>query len=237
MTRPVIGTTVSRHSGWRIYPVLRATLWLAGARTVRWDSRRDADIDAVDALLVGGGDNISAEFYGGEIMPKSRLDPERDALERRLVIEAFEAGKPVLGICRGAQMINVALGGDLHQDAYGFHGAGDAPWTMLPRKTVHLEPASRLAEVTGPENMRVNALHSQAVAGLGEGLRVAARDEHGMVQAVERLSDPFVLGVQWHPEYLFYARRQRRIFRALIAAASACRDHAPQTEAVDEMPA
>ena len=237
MTRPVIGVTVSRRSGWRIYPVLRTSLRLAGARTVRWDSRRDADIDAVDGLLVGGGDDIGAEHYGGEIMVKSRIDPARDALERRLVTEAFEAGKPVLGICRGAQMINVALGGDLHQDAYGHHGAGDPPWTMLPRKTVRLEPESRLAELTGRQPMRVNALHSQAVNRLGEGLLVAARDQHGMVQAIERAADPFVLGVQWHPEYLFYARRQRRIFRALSVAALACRKDAPQTAAVDELPA
>lgn len=237
MTRPLIGVTVSRRSGWRIYPVLRASLRLGGARTVRWDSGRDVDIAAVDGLLVGGGDNISADLYGAEIIPKSRIDPDRDALEQRLVTQAFEAGKPVLGICRGAQMINVALGGDLHQDAYSHHGADSRPWTMLPRKTVHLEPGSRLAELTGPEEMRVNALHSQAVARLGEGLRIAARDDYDMVQAVERVLDPFVLGVQWHPEYLFYARRQRRIFRALIAAALAGRADLSQTGAVDQLPA
>ena len=218
---PRIGVTTSSRSGWRIFPLIALNLWLAGGRGVRWDTSRDADLDAVDGLIVGGGDDISPDLYEGAIVASARLDPARDALERRLVTEAMRAGKPVLGICRGAQMINVALGGNLHQDAYGHHSDSRYLRTILPRKSVDIAAGTILADVAGTATMRVNALHTQAVDRLGEGLRVAARDSGGMVQAIERTADPFALGVQWHPEHLFYARRQRAVFRALVGAAGA----------------
>ncbi|MGY6411806.1 MAG: gamma-glutamyl-gamma-aminobutyrate hydrolase family protein [Alkalilacustris sp.] len=219
--RPRIGVTMSRRSGWRVFPLVALNLWLAGGRGLRWDTARPADIADVDGLIVGGGDDISPELYGGQLVATARLDPDRDALERRLVLAALEAGKPVLGICRGAQMLNVALGGSLHQDAYATHPGSRYRRTVLPRKRVSVVADSLLARVAGDAPMRVNALHSQAVDRLGRDLRVAARDEGGMVQAIERSRDPFALGVQWHPEHLVYARRHRALFAALVAAARA----------------
>ena len=230
--RPVIGVTTSRRSGWRIFPLVRFNLRLAGADAVRWDTRRDAQIAAVDGIIIGGGDDISPDLYGGRLVTSARLDPERDTLERRLVAEAMAAGKPVLGICRGSQMLNVALGGDLEQDAYGTYTASERFWTILPKKRVAIEAGTRLAGLAGTAPMKVNALHSQSVCKLGDGLRVAARDTGGMIQAVERACDPFALGVQWHPEHLFYARRQQALFRGLVAAALAGRDHRSQVDAV-----
>ncbi|WP_408638456.1 gamma-glutamyl-gamma-aminobutyrate hydrolase family protein [Roseovarius salinarum] len=232
--RPLIGVTTSVRSGWRVYPVIAFNLFLAGGRGVRWDSRRDADIGAVDGLVVGGGDDISPELYQGGLVATARLDPARDDMERALVTEALAAGKPVLGICRGAQMLNVAQGGTLHQDAYANHAHSRYIRTILPRKDVVVARHTLLAEIAGPGAMRVNALHRQAVDGLGADLRVAARDAGGMVQAVERRADPFAVGVQWHPEYLIYARRQRALFRALVAAAAAGRDHRAQIPAAEE---
>jgi putative glutamine amidotransferase len=229
--RPRIGVTCSRRSGWRIFPLIAVNLWLAGGRGRRWDTAREADIDAVDGLIVGGGDDISPDLYQGQLVAAARLDPARDALERRLLLAALEAGKPVLGICRGAQMLNVALGGSLHQDAYAQYQGSRFRWTVLPRKSVQVEGHTLLAQVAGVEPMRVNALHTQAVDRLGTDLVVAARDEGGMVQAIERRVAPFALGVQWHPEHLFYARRQRALFAALVAAAAAGRT-SQQIEAV-----
>ena len=228
--RPRIGVTCSTRTGWRIFPLVAFNLWLAGGRGVRWDTARAADLGAVDGVIVGGGDDISPDLYQGRLVAAARLDPARDALERRLVLEAMQAGKPVLGICRGAQMLNVALGGGLHQDAYAQYQGSRFRWTILPRKTVRVAEGSLLAQVAGVAPMRVNALHTQAVDRLGAGLRVAARDEGGMVQAVERVAPPFALGVQWHPEHLFYARRQRALFAALVAAAAQTRT-ADQIEA------
>ncbi len=231
MRKPVIGVTTSRKSGWRIFPLVAFNVWLAGGRAVRWQAGHEADVADVDGIIIGGGDDISPDLYGGKLVTSARLDPDRDALEQRLVCDAFEAGKPVLGICRGSQMLNIALGGNLHQDAYGYYASSERYWTILPKKTVRVQPGTRLVEVAGPEDMVVNALHSQSVKDLGRGLQVAARDNGGMVQAIERVRDPFALGVQWHPEHLFYARRQRAIFQALVMAAKAKVEDAPQIEA------
>jgi len=219
MSRPLIAVTTSRRSGWRIFPLMWLNIRLAGGRAVRWVAGRPADVARVDGLVIGGGDDISPDLYGGQLVTAARLDPERDAMERALVRAAQAQGKPVLGICRGSQMLNVALGGTLHQDAYGIHTASDRRWTILPRKSICPEPGTLLAGLAGQQEMRVNALHSQAVDRLGTGLRVAARDRGGMIQAIEHPDPPFALGVQWHPEHLLYARRQRALFRALVRAA------------------
>ncbi|WP_407494230.1 gamma-glutamyl-gamma-aminobutyrate hydrolase family protein [Pseudooceanicola sp. MF1-13] len=234
MSRPLIGVTTSKRSGWRIFPLVALNVWLAGGKAVRWGAGRPADVSSIDGLIIGGGDDISPDLYGGEVVASARLDPARDALERRLVGEAQEQNKPVLGICRGSQMINIALGGTLDQDAYATYSDSRYYRTVLPRKTVRVLPDTRLIEHTGADPMKVNALHSQAVNKLGEGLRVAARDSGGMIQAIERVSDPFALGVQWHPEHLFYARRQRALFRALVAAAKAGKKSENQIEAAGQ---
>lgn len=232
MTRPVIGVTTSNRSGWRVFPLVAFNIWLAGGRAVRWGAGRDAEITEVDGVIIGGGDDISPDLYGGKLVASARLDPDRDDLEKCLIDKALSHGTPVLGICRGSQMLNVVLGGTLHQDAYGVYRGSRFIRTILPRKTVLIEPNTRLARLSGTQPMRVNALHTQAVDHLGDDLRVAALDEGGMIQAIERVVDPFAIGVQWHPEHLFYARRQRALFRALVVAASARREHAAQIPAV-----
>lgn len=232
MTRPVIGVTTSKRSGWRIFPLVALNVWLAGGRAVRWGVGRPADVATVDGIIIGGGDDISPDLYGGKLITSARLDPERDELECDLVRAAQVQNKPVLGICRGSQMLNIALGGTLNQDAYATYTSSERVWTVLPRKTVCIEPDTRLAGVSGEQPMKVNALHSQSVDCLGDGLRVAARDTGGMIQAIERVKEPFAIGVQWHPEHLFYAHRQMGLFRALVHAARAARQDDSQLDAV-----
>ncbi|MGR3320731.1 MAG: gamma-glutamyl-gamma-aminobutyrate hydrolase family protein [Pseudooceanicola sp.] len=231
--RPRIAVTTSRRSGWRIFPLVALNIWFAGGRAVRWGVGRPSDLKSVDGIVIGGGDDISPALYGGQIRAASRLDRRRDEMERRLVEEALARSMPVLGICRGSQMMNVALGGDLDQDAYATFTRSRRVRTILPRKSVRIEPETRLADLAGTEPMMVNALHSQAVRKLGGGLRVAARDGGGMVQAIERIRDPYMIGVQWHPEHLIYARRQRAIFRSLVAAARASAEDRAQLPEVD----
>ena len=229
--RPLIGVTTSARSGWRIFPLVALNLWAVGARAVRWGAGRPHDLDLVDGIIIGGGDDISPDLYGGEMGVSVRLDPARDALERDLACAAFERGIPVLGICRGAQMLNIALGGALDQDAWATYSEMKPIKTVLPRRHIRPVADSRLARIVGPEEMKVNALHTQAVSKLGRGLKAAARDLGGMVQAVERVEDPFALGVQWHPEHLIYARRQRAIFGALVRAGRARRESKQQVRA------
>ncbi|CAN0158723.1 unnamed protein product [Chrysoparadoxa australica] len=221
MRRPVIGVTTSTRSGWRIFPLVRFNLWLAGARVVRRTARSDVDLDRMDGVIIGGGDDISPELYGGALEMTARLDPDRDRMEHDIAVQALADGIPVLGICRGAQMLNIAAGGTLHQDAWSLYPDAQPIKTILPKREICVEQGSQLAARLGAKPMKVNALHTQAVNLLGENFRVAARDTNGMVQAIERCRDPFALGVQWHPEHLFYARRQRAIFRVLSEASQA----------------
>jgi putative glutamine amidotransferase len=156
-------------------------------------------------------------------------DPARDALETRLLAAALDRGLPVLGICRGQQLLNVHFGGSLHQDLRSFYVEDPETRTILPRKRVITEPGTRLAAVLGPET-RVNALHRQGVDTLGNGIRVAARDRNGIVQAIEHAAPPLVLGVQWHPEYLPQVPSQRAIFEELVDEARqhlSCSRHRP----------
>jgi len=232
MSRPRIAVTTSARTGWRVYPLINLNIWITGGRGVRWGVGRIADLQDVDGLIIGGGDDIGPELYGGTLGISARLDPERDELERSLAEAALERNIPVLGICRGSQMLNVALGGTLDQDAWGTYGRDRKIKTILPKREIRVEEATHLSLISGQAPMKVNALHTQAVHRLGKGLRVSARDAGGMIQAVERVRDPFALGVQWHPEHLFYAHRQRAIFRALVAAAGAYRTERNQTSAM-----
>lgn len=234
MTRPIIGVSVSERTGWRVFPLINLNIWLTGGRGVRWDAHRDFDLDAVDGVIIGGGDDVGPDLYGGKMGVSARLDPARDRFEAALAENAFNQNIPVLGICRGAQMLNVALGGTLDQDAWGTFGADRKIKTILPKREVCVERDTRLSLLCGQEPMHVNALHTQAVDVLGQGLQVAARDTADMIQAIERDRDPFAIGVQWHPEHLFYARRQRALFRALVNAARAYRDSRNQGRASEQ---
>ncbi|MFC3616021.1 gamma-glutamyl-gamma-aminobutyrate hydrolase family protein [Lutimaribacter marinistellae] len=230
--RPRIGVTVSQRSGWRIFPLIALNLWLVGGRAVRWQAAREIDLEKVDGVIIGGGDDIAPTLYGGDVKLTARIDLARDRLEKSVLEHAFSTDRPILGICRGAQMLNVVLGGTLHQDAFA-HYTSRKYRTILPRRTVSVAQGSRLASLVRRQTVRVNALHSQAVDTLGQGLRISAQDEKGMVQAIERVSDPFAIGVQWHPEHLFYKSAHRNLFRALVDAARAWRVDRNQLRAVD----
>lgn len=194
---------------------------VVGGRSLRIVPGDDIDhlIGRIDGLVVGGGDDISADLYGGVIVPDVRLDPERDELEVTLLRRVLPSGLPILGICRGAQMLNVASGGNLIADIYTLDPPPPKMRTVLPRKTVTLAQGSRLARIAKLQWFRVNALHHQAIDSLGRALVVVARDKAGIVQAIEGTEPPFRIGVQWHPELLIFKRSQRRLFRGLVRAA------------------
>ncbi|WP_018935929.1 gamma-glutamyl-gamma-aminobutyrate hydrolase family protein [Thioalkalivibrio sp. ALJ24] len=148
----------------------------------------------------------------------SSLDPERDRMEKALIHHALDEHLPILGICRGMQLINVVRGGSLHRDLAAFYAETPNARSLLPVKRVRLDPHSRLAAILGDPPLHVNALHDQAVDRLGQGLNVAGREPSRVVQAIETEQD-FCIGVQWHPEYLPQKTRHQRLFRALVTAA------------------
>ncbi len=151
------------------------------------------------------------------------LNHARDELEKRLISEALERDLPVFGICRGMQLINVVAGGSLHQNIESFYEEHPAIRSVLPRKQVEVESDSLLARALGRASAQVNALHDQAIDRLGEHMNVCAREPNGVIQAIEHGRLPFLLGVQWHPEYLPQRPEQRALFRAVIRAAESNR--------------
>lgn len=147
-------------------------------------------------------------------------DPERDDLERHCIRHALYNDLPVLGICRGAQLMNVVRGGSLHQSIGHFYAEpADNVRSLLPRKTVIVEDGSRLRDLLAAPRLRVNALHNQSIDELGSGMTVSALEESGVVQAVEDSSREFFIGVQWHPEYMPQSALQVQLFRALVTSA------------------
>ena len=218
--RPLIGVTASVHGSRIAWWANRLALRRAGARAVRITAQDPFPIDRLDGLVVGGGDDIDASLYGETARPHIRIDPQRDKLELNALDCAAQRNLPVLGICRGSQMINVHRGGSLHIDIHEVYEEAPQLRTVLPRKRIRIEPDSRLYRIVGIAECRVNALHHQAVDRLGDGLRVVAREHAGVVQGIESAAHPFLIGVQWHPEYLIADNRQQALFRTLVATAA-----------------
>lgn len=148
-------------------------------------------------------------------------DSQRDMLEAQLIEHALEHDKPLLGICRGAQLLNIKLGGSLFQNIKEFYTEIPHVRTLLPRKHIRVKPDTKLFNALREHDCVVNALHDQAIRKLGDRVRVTARDKANVIQAIEHLDHLFVVGVQWHPEYLPQVRQQQRLFRHLVNAAIA----------------
>ncbi len=188
-------------------------------------------LDRVDGLLLTGGEDVDpARFGQSPSLHLGDVDPRRDALELGLAAEAVSRGMPVLGICRGVQLLNVALGGTLVQDLPSELASEVSHRQQEPSTQgthgVALVPGSRLAEIAGTDHLEVNSFHHQAVKAIAGPLRASAHAEDGVVEALEG-SKAFLLGVQWHPECqdgLFTGR----LFKAFVEA---CRVYARERRA------
>lgn len=180
----------------------------------------------LDGLIVSGGADVDPGLYGQAAHPRTgRPRTDRDAWEEALLTAAIDAGLPFLGICRGAQLLNVTLGGTLVQhlpDLVGDDSFQPGEGVFGP-KTVSIDADSRLAAVLRQDDdeLDVHVYHHQSIDRVAEGLVVTARTEEGVIEAVELPSVPFGLAVQWHPEE---ETADRRLFAGLVDAARRHRD-------------
>lgn len=181
----------------------------------------EAAVGRLDGLVISGGPDVEPGRYGQQAGPyTTAIRPGRDEAEEALFRAALKAGTPVLGICRGMQLMNVALGGTLIQhlpDLVGHDGHSPTPGA-LGRHRITVGQSSCLADILGAGPAFVPTHHHQGIDRLGTGLAATAWADDGTVEAfeLEQADHRFVLGVQWHPE----ASTEQRLFRALIETAS-----------------
>jgi len=201
-------------------------IWRAGAIPVLLPIDENPDralemLEMVDGLLISGGNDVSPEMYGSKENKCGTLDRSRDAMEKYLLEKALEKDMPVLGICRGVQLMNAALGGTLHQDlpseGYPNHTIVEFDRNVVTH-TVEVKESTLLAEILGSGELGVNSFHHQAVDKLADGLEAAAVSKEGIVESVYMPGRKFVLAVQWHPEMMYDSEVQKKIFEAFVGA-------------------
>lgn len=180
----------------------------------------------LDGLYLTGGEDVDPQLYNEEPIPElGIINPRRDLFEIKITQIMLEQQKPVLGVCRGCQVLNVALGGSLYQDIYSQidgkllkhrQSAPDGHMTHF----VHVEKDSLLYRLIGLEQFKVNSRHHQAVSSVASKLKVSAVASDGIVEAIESDASNFILGVQWHPENLVVAEDaiSLRIYQGFIHA-------------------
>jgi putative glutamine amidotransferase len=191
------------------------------------DSIIESIMDTADGILFSGGADIDARYFGEENMKcGGKISPERDSFELLLVKKAIDRKMPVLGICRGLQLINTALGGTLHQDIHTGPALGDTlkHWQEAPDwypvHDIRIKAGSRLQSIYGTETLGVNSFHHQAVKEAGNGLSIVAGSSDGITEAIEGTGSNFIVAVQWHPEDMWQENPVHlRIFEAFIEEA------------------
>ncbi len=231
MARPLVGiTTYVTPAAWGAWELDAALLPVDYVRAVERAGGRpllvppspdgvEETLDALDSVIFSGGSDLDPELYGQEAHPETTgVVADRDRAELALLEAALARDMPVLAICRGSQVLNVARGGDLVQhlpEVVGDEKHKHTPGVFADHD-VSVERETRLGAVLGGEHAPVKSHHHQGFGRVGEGLRVAARAEDGTVEAVEDPSARFALGVLWHPE----AGEDMKLFEALVEEAA-----------------
>lgn len=226
--RPLIGITAAAAlSDHPAYVSIRGTythaIELAGGAPVvipplQSPESLESILSALQGIVFPGGGDVQPELFGEQPHPTTHANPELDRLELAAARWAIEHPLPTLGICRGQQLLNVALGGSLLQDlpSAGLPGHAQPPTNRSAlTHAVRVDASSRLADLLGQTQFQVNSLHHQAVGRLGRGLRAVAWSEDGVIEGVESEEHPWLVAVQFHPEDLvdFHAPSQTLLAR------------------------
>lgn len=211
----VVGVSGPEEGGRTAWWATRLAIARTGAKAVRLTHSRE--MVKVDALVIGGGSHVDPHLYRQERQPDYRFyDVDRDKFELELIETAAAQKTPVLAICRGMQLLNVARGGTLRQDAWA-DVSGDTRNSWRARFKVEVLESTRLAQLLRRASIKVNRLHRQSVDRVGDGLEVSARGQGDIAQAIESTRGAsLMLGVQWHPEYLPHHAIHQQLFFSLV---------------------
>jgi len=215
--KPVIGVTGNDRQFSPSWLCIQGVIRLVGGMPTRISVTQEIPTDQLDAVVVSGGDDIHPTLYGADPDPEVFYDVERDELEQKYIRVAIDRGIPLLGICRGYQLINVVMGGTLLTDIRELRLHTLNRRGLLATKNVRLDHNSQMASLLASDHIRVNSLHFQAIDRVADGLKAVAWDRDDIIQGVEA-APRAIMGVQWHPEYLFYLFRQRQLFDWLLKA-------------------
>lgn len=223
INRPKIGYTTHNYFWDALNWLIALSIWVTGGRPVRLCAHNPRYDQKIDGLVVGGGTDLYPALYKLEPKLNYKYDRERDKLEINWFKKAELEDIPVLGICRGAQLMNVMRGGTLHVDVSKVYQNAKYPNNMMAqiffRKDVNVECGSLLEKLLKTQRIAVNSMHKQAVDRIGDRLIVSAKEDNGVVQAIEDPHKEFFLGVQFHPEALIHLSLFRNMFAALNQAA------------------
>tara|TARA_R110002110_G_scaffold383245_4_gene594644 strand:- start:5129 stop:5827 length:699 start_codon:yes stop_codon:yes gene_type:complete len=216
--QPIIGVTRSASRDYAMYFAIKMAMWLEGCQVVLITAKTTPQDLALDGLILSGGVDILLGHDSSHKKANYPYEPERDTLEYMQLKRAEEMRIPVLGICRGAQIINIHRGGTLHYDVAKAYEKAQYPSSLLAklfyRKRMHTDNESLIDNIIGDNIVKINSIHTQAIDKLGTGLRITAKESNGVVQVIEDPSFDFYLGLQFHPELLLYHRYFRQIFSA-----------------------
>jgi len=243
--KPKICVTGPDTSGTTAWLFTALNVYLAGGRPYRITPKRFNGRVDYDGIIIGGGSDIHPDNFRRQEQPevkrsfalklkewvcypmefvsqlsKGAYDKPRDDMEIQLIDHAVQEDVPLLAICRGYQLLNARLDGSMYTSTGPLLKHEMRIRSPFPRKRViYTKDDSLIAQIAGDDPLKVNSIHSQAVAEPGKNLQVTAKEEAGINQVIESKTNKQLLGVQWHPEYLFYMKAHRNIFNWLVSRA------------------
>ncbi len=219
MAKPLVGICLPDKGNFFAYLFIKWNLKIQGATSVRLrPSKNNIDFKRLDGVILSGGNDIDPTLYGAnKDAHNTELDKKRDAFELEIIDKAYKEELPILGICRGAQLINIYFEGNLYAkildlDEYLIHQN-----SIFPIKEAKVKKNTDLHSAVEEDEILINSIHNQAINKVGEDLEVSSKHE-SIIESVEKKDYPFLLALQWHPEYLIYLKEHRNIFKKFVKA-------------------
>lgn len=215
--KTLVGVCLPDKGNFFAYLFIKLNLRIQGSHSIRLrPSKNNIKFDNIDGLVLSGGNDIDPTLYGADKdAHNTPLDKKRDSFELDMIDKAYKKKIPILGICRGAQLINIYFEGTLYPkildlDEYIIHKN-----SIFPIKSAFIKKLSNLFSIAKKKEIVINSIHNQAINQLGDDIKISACHDK-IIEAIEKQDYPFLLGVQWHPEYLIYLKDHRLIFKSFI---------------------